>query len=83
MSSSTGRLEWDIRGQGRAWDGDEAMERYASTPGKLEMVKGKLLWNQQEREHLLCLLLENVGADRAVEFGSPQTWRDATAKLKA
>ncbi len=74
-------IDWDIRNEGRSWR-DEAMERYALTPEKLEMVDGKLLWSDEDRELLLGLLLENVGADRAVQFGDPKVWRAAVAKLE-
>lgn len=74
-------LDWDIRREGRAWSGDEAMNRYALTPEKLEMVKGRLLWDDDARTKLLGLLLENVGADRAVRLGDPQVWRDAIEAL--
>ncbi len=72
--------DWDIRNEGRAW-GDEAMERYMLTPEKFEMVDGKLLWNDEMRVQLLGLLLENVGADKAVQLGSPDVWRAAVVKL--
>ena len=68
--------EWDIRRAGRAWGG-EVMQRYELTPEKLEMVDGRLLWDDEERVQLLGLLLENVGADRAVRLGSLQVWIDA------
>lgn len=45
------------------------------------MVEGKLLWGDEERVKLLGLLLENVGADRAVRLGSVKVWRDALAAL--
>ena len=51
------------------------------TPEKLEMIDGKLLWEEDERVKLLGLLLENVGADRAVRLGNPQVWREAVAAL--
>jgi hypothetical protein len=73
--------EWDIRGAGRAWRAGEAMERYMLTPDKLEMVEGKLLWSDEDREALLGLLLENVGADRAVQLGDPDVWQAAVSKL--
>jgi hypothetical protein len=38
---------WDIRREGRAW-GAEAMTRYALTPEKLEMNRGKLLWDDED-----------------------------------
>ena len=74
-------LKWDIRRDGRAWTGEEAMERYQLTPEKLEMVGGKLLWDDEQRLKLLGLLLENLGADRAVQLGSPDIWRAAIAEL--
>lgn len=74
-------VAWDIRREGRAWTGDEAMARYALTPEKLEMVHGKLLWSPRERIALLGLLLENVGADQAVRLGSPEVWRAAVREL--
>jgi hypothetical protein len=74
-------VEWDIRNEGRAWSKDEAFPRYELTPEKLEMVEGKLLWSDEDREALLGLLLENVGADHAVRLGNPDVWRAAVAKL--
>ena len=73
---------WDIRSDGRAWAGNEAMERYALTPEKIEMIGGKLLWDDEDRLALLGLLLENVGADAAVRLGDPAVWRAAVARLK-
>lgn len=75
--------DWDIRREGRAWQGREAMARYELTPEKLEMSEGKLLWYDQDRVKLLGLLLENVGADRAVRLGNPAVWRAAVAALGA
>ena len=57
------------------------MDRFQLTPGKFEMVGGKLLWSDEGRETLLGLLLENVGADRAVQLGDPDVWRAALFKL--
>jgi hypothetical protein len=72
----------DIRLHGRAWVSGEARRRYELTPEKLEMMDGKLLWSDEERVNLLGLLLENVGAERAVRLGNPQVWRDAVARLE-
>ena len=74
-------IRWDIRNEGRAWGKEEAMGRYFLGPEKFEMVGGKLLDSDEERETLLCLLLENVGADRAVRLGDAAVWRRAVAKL--
>ena len=73
--------KWDIRNEGHAWAKDEAWPRFVLRPEKIEMVEGKLLSTEQDRETLLALLLENVGADRAVRLGDPEVWRAAVAKL--
>ena len=73
--------DWDIRRDGRAWVGDEAMQRYEMTPEKVEMFEGRLLWYEEDRVKLLGLLLENVGADRAVRLGNPDVWRAAVRNL--
>jgi hypothetical protein len=75
------QVQWDIRNEGRAWGAGEAFNRYLMQPEKLEMVGGKLVSSVEERETLLCLLLENIGADRAVQFGDPDVWRAAVARL--
>lgn len=74
-------MKWDIRREGRAWTGDEGLERYALTPEKFEMIKGRLFWSETDRVNLLAMLLENVGADRAVRLGSPSVWMEAVAGL--
>lgn len=73
-------VNWDVRRGPRAW-GSEAMQRYELTPEKIEMVEGKLLWDDEARLNLLGLLLENVGADAAVRLGDPAVWRAAVAEL--
>ena len=74
--------DWDIRNEGRSWVADEAWERFELMPEKIEMVGGKLLSHDEDRELLLGLLLENLGAERAVRLGSPDVWREAVARLK-
>ena len=75
-------VQWNIHNEGRAWEAGEALPRYFMKPHKIELVGGKLLDYAEDRETLLCLLLENVGADRAVQFGDPDVWRAAVAKLR-
>ena len=74
-------VKWDIRREGRAWTGDEGMQRFNLTPEKFEMYRGKLFWSEEDRVNLLGLLLENVGADQAVRLGDPAVWRAAVAAL--
>ena len=73
-------VTWDIQRDGRAW-GDEATSRYQMTPEKTEMVGGRLYGTEEERLTMLALLLENVGADKAVRLGNASTWRGAVAAL--
>ena len=67
--------------EGRAWPGTEATQRLDLLPAKLELIRGKLLWSEEERMTLLAALLENVGALKAVQLGNPQVWRDAVSQL--
>ena len=76
------RADWDIRRAGRAWSGDEALSRWNLTPEKIEMIRGKLFWEDEDRLTMLALLLETVGADAAVRLGDPAVWREAIAHLK-
>ncbi|MBF0343766.1 MAG: hypothetical protein HQL06_06000 [Nitrospirae bacterium] len=52
------------------------------TPEKFEMNDGKLFFEEEERINLLGLLLENVGIDKAITLGNPETWISAIEKLK-
>jgi hypothetical protein len=63
--------KWDIRNKGRAWAKDEAWQRYQLKPHKIEPIKGKLPSSDDDRETLLGMLIENVGADRVVRLGDP------------
>lgn len=75
--------DWDIRLSGRAWAKGEAFARHdlVAQTCRIEMIQGKLLWTDEDRLVLLALLLENVGAARAVRLGDPQVWRDAVNAL--
>jgi hypothetical protein len=76
------QVPWDIRREGRAWTGEEALDRWELTPEKFEMDEGKLFWDDSERLILLALLLENVGVDQAVRLGDPEVWRAAIRDLE-
>ena len=73
--------DWRIHREGRAWEDEEASQRWELTPEKLEMIEGRILWDDDERVKLLGLLLENLGADRAVRLGDPAVWRAAVDAL--
>ena len=75
-------MEWRIERKGRAWGSGEAMQRYEMTPEKLELIEGKLLWDDDSRQTLLGLLLENLGADAAVRLGDPRVWIEAVDDMR-
>ena len=57
------------------------MSRYQMTPEKTEILDGRLYGTEEERLTMLALLLENVGADKAVRLGEASVWRAAVAAL--
>ena len=59
---------WNIALEGRAWPGTEATQRLGLLPAKLELIRSKLLWSEEERMTLLAALLENVGTLKATCF---------------
>jgi len=72
---------WDIRREGRSWNLDEWRNRREICSEQIELIEAKLFWCDEERIALLGLLLENVGADRAVRLGDPKVWRDAITAI--
>jgi hypothetical protein len=71
-------MEFDIRRQGRRWTRDEVGQKYHKLcPEKIELIEGKMFWNDEQRLNMLALLLENVGMDAAVRLGDPALWKQA------
>lgn len=71
---------FDIRREGRAWSGAEVQDRVRRLrPCKLEVLDGYLVSDEFQRRMLLGMLLENVGADAALELGELTLWRQALA----
>jgi hypothetical protein len=75
------QVDWDIRREGRVWQGKEARARYELAPEKIELIEGQLLLSERDRVVMLGLLLENVGVDQAVRLGNPAVWREAIDRL--
>ena len=40
-------VDWDLRREGCAWEGDEASERWELTPEKFEMYEGRLFFDDE------------------------------------
>lgn len=62
--------DWDIGRQGRRWTGPEGLPKLERLPGRLELVHGKLCFDEVERRNLLVGLMENMGLDEVVQFGN-------------
>jgi len=45
------------------------------------MAEGKLFWTEEDRVNLLAMLLENVGARRAVRLRDVGVWRAAIEEI--
>ena len=74
-------VRWDIQRKGRAWSPEEWNLRRELTPNKNELSRGRLYYSDEALLNMLALLLENIGADRAVRLGDPRVWRAAIAAL--
>jgi hypothetical protein len=47
----------------------------------MEVIDGRLFWDDDERMIMLGLLLEGLGIDKAIRLGDPELWRQAIADL--
>ena len=71
---------FDIRRQGRAWVGDEVRDRLRRLGEcQIEVLDGRLFFDEFQRRMLLGMLLENVGLDTAFELADQNLWRQALA----
>ena len=74
-------INWDIRREGRLWSHEEFDERINQAPEKIEFVDG-IFASNRERLIVLGMLLENLGIDRAVQFGRLEDWKAAIDDLE-
>jgi hypothetical protein len=74
-------IVWDIRREGRLWSHEEFDERIYQAPEKIEYVDG-IFASNRERLVVLGMLLENLGIDRAVQFGRLEDWKAAIEHLE-
>ena len=71
---------FDIRRQGRAWVGGEARDRLRRLGEcRIEVLDGRLFFDEFQRRMLLGMLLENVGLDAALELANLNLCRQALA----
>jgi hypothetical protein len=74
-------VRWDIGREGRGWSAEEFESRIVLAPEKMEVIDGRLFWDDDERMIMLGLLLEGLGIDKAIRLGDPELWRQAIADL--
>jgi len=72
-------ISWKIAPEPAALSIEEFRARsdHAHMPGKFEMIRGQLFWREEERLHLLAMLLEAVGLRTALSLCSPEAVRAA------
>jgi hypothetical protein len=75
-------ITWKIAADPVKLSGDEFWARYShlNMPEKLEVIEGKLFWNDEQRLHVLAMLLEPVGLRRALALCPPEAIRAALAE---
>jgi len=75
-----GNSKYDIGLEGRPW-GDDAQARHDELPQKIEMIRGRLFWSDEDRITVLAALMQHVGAAAAVRIGDPEVWKAAVRGL--
>ena len=78
-------ITWKIAADPVTPSSDEFWARYShlNMPEKFEAIHGKLFWNDEQRLHVLGMLLEAVGLKRALAQFPPDAVRAALADLKS
>lgn len=76
-------IDWDIQVEGHAWRDGKGLVRLDGAPEKMEMIGGKLYWEDYERLYVLAMLLENVGIKDAMRLAPLDRWRQALNELEA
>lgn len=80
--NSSPDIRWHIAAGPAALTHDEFWARYdhPHMPEKFEAIEGKLFWNEEQRLHVLAMLLEAVGLRRVLELCTPGAVRAALAQ---
>ena len=74
--------DWDIRRKVRRRTNEEFEQRLYQAPEKIEFVAG-IFASERERLTVLAMLLENLGIDKAIQFGNIKDWKAAIAEQGA
>lgn len=73
---------WKFEPEPASLTGDEFWARYShhNMPEKFEASHGKLFWSEEQRLHVLAMLLEAVGLRKALALCPPEAVRAALAE---
>ena len=72
-------VQWKIGAEPTNLTSEEFWARYdhLNMPEKFEAIQGKLFWSDEQRLHVLAMLLEAVGLKRALSLCPPDAVRAA------
>jgi hypothetical protein len=78
-------VPWKIGAEPASLTRDEFWARYdhMNMPEKFEATHGKLFWNDEQRLHVLAMLLEAVGLKKALSLCPPEAVHAVLADLKS
>lgn len=78
-------ISWRIAPEPAVLTREEFRARYdhPAMPEKFEVSQGKLFWHDDQRLHVLAMLLEAVGLQKALSLCPPETIRAALENRKA
>ena len=74
-------ITWKIDAEPATLSHDEFWARYShiNMPEKFEAIHGKLFWNEEQRLHVLAMLLEALELRKALSLCPPEAVRTALA----
>lgn len=70
---------WSIGRAGKRWVGPDILAKLDALPMKLEVLEGKLFWDDAERVRVLAALMEQFGLDQVLQVAQIAAARDAEA----
>ena len=82
---NTAPISWRIEAEPVMLTPEEFWARYdhLNMPEKFESSKGMLFWSEEQRLHVLGMLLESIGLRRALALCSPEAIRAASTNSES
>lgn len=78
-------ITWKVDLEPTVLTGQEFRARYnhRNMPEKFEAIHGKLFWSDEQRLHVLAMLLEAVGLKRTLSLCPPEALRAVLTEFKS